>query len=67
MMIKELDLFGVFVPPIFAYAVAAGLIWRILHDALTTLGAYRFVWHPPLFNLSLFVCILGGLVAATFR
>ena len=22
-------------------------------------GLYRFVWHPPLFRLALFVCMFG--------
>ncbi|EKF73434.1 hypothetical protein A11A3_13815 [Alcanivorax hongdengensis A-11-3] len=24
-------------------------------------GLYRYVWHPPLFRLALFVCCFGGL------
>ncbi|WNL46641.1 DUF1656 domain-containing protein [Dyella sp. BiH032] len=23
-------------------------------------GLYRFVWHPPLFRLALFVCMFGA-------
>jgi protein AaeX len=66
-MIKEIDLFGVFVPPMFAYAAAAGLVWFILRKGLVATDFYRFVWHPALFNAALYVLILAGLVALVFR
>jgi len=66
-MIKELDLFGVFVPPLFAYAALAGGIWLALRAGLRAIGFYRWVWHPPLFNTALFVLLLSAGVAATFR
>ena len=66
-MIKEIDLFGVFVPPLFAYAAVAALLWLVLKRILTRLGADRFVWHPALFNTALYVLILSGCIAAVFH
>jgi hypothetical protein len=66
-MIKELDLFGVFVPPMFAYAATAGLIWLVLRQGLRWAGAYRFVWHPALFNTALYVLVLSLCVTFVLR
>jgi hypothetical protein len=29
---------------------------------LARIGLYRLVWHPPLFDLAVYVCLLGGIV-----
>lgn len=62
-MIKEVDLFGVFVPPLLLYAALAGLIWQPLRILLERLGFYRLVWHPALFNVSAYVLTLAAVVA----
>lgn len=64
-MIGEFEFYGIYFPAIFlpallAFLVASGL-WRLL-DAL---GAYRYVWHRSLFNLALYVVVLGGMVTLT--
>jgi len=66
-MIKEIDLFGVYVPPMFGYATAAALIWLAMRQCLTWAGAYRFVWHRALFNTALYVLILSFCVTTVFR
>jgi len=34
------------------------LLWAI--DAIVgRFGLYRYVWHPPLFRVALFVCLFG--------
>lgn len=63
MLSSEIDLYGVFVPSLLlmmllAYALTSG-VRRLL--ALT--GVYNLVWHRSLFNLSLYVLVLAGLVA----
>jgi hypothetical protein len=63
-MIKETDIFGVYVPPILAYAALAALIWRPLRIALERAGFYPAVWHPPLFNLAAYAIMLALVVAA---
>lgn len=63
-MIKEIDLFGVFVPPLMLYVAVAGLLWAPLRFVLERAGFYRIVWHPALFNLSAYVITLALVVAA---
>ncbi|MFB9269479.1 DUF1656 domain-containing protein [Bradyrhizobium erythrophlei] len=64
-MIKEIALDGVYLPPLLGYLVGAAVGWYALRYLLTRLGAYHFVWHPPLFNTALYVILLSALVATT--
>ena len=64
-MIKELDFAGVFVSPMLGYLAVALLLTGLLRVILRRIGAYRWVWHPPLFDLSLLVMVLTGLVVWT--
>nr|WP_170845274.1 DUF1656 domain-containing protein [Chitinasiproducens palmae] len=58
---RESVLFGVYVPTLLlAFIAAAGLSW-VLDRILTRVGAYRYLWHPSLFRLSLFACVFGVL------
>lgn len=66
-MIKEIDLFGIFLPPLLAYAAAAGVVWFALSTVLGWMGIERVVWHPSLFNTALYVLILSGFILAVFR
>ena len=62
-MIREVDLYGLLVPPLLAAAaIALALTWG-LRRLLDRRGFYRLVWHATLFDLALFVIVLG-LVAA---
>ncbi|HET6390429.1 DUF1656 domain-containing protein [Hyphomicrobium sp.] len=61
-MNPELDIFGVFVPSMLVYAMAAYFVVAVLSRALRVIGLYRCVWHPPLFNLCIYVCLLGASV-----
>jgi protein AaeX len=64
-MIKEIDLDGVFLPPLLGYLMGTALVWYLLRYLLGRLGVYRYVWHPPLFNTALYVILLSAFVAAT--
>jgi hypothetical protein len=66
-LIREFDLFGIFVPPLFAYAAAALALWLVLRRVLEAMGAYRFVWHPALFNAALYGLMLGGVILIVFH
>ena len=58
-MIKEINIYGVFSAPFAAYLFAALLIFipvRILFDRY---AIQRWVWHRPLFDISIFVIILS--------
>ena len=57
----EFSLHGVFMPTLLGLMLLAFLLQNGLRVLLVKLGAYRHVWHPPLFNLALYVLVLGGL------
>jgi hypothetical protein len=61
-MIGEIDLFGVLLPPLLVWVGVALLLSTLLRRGLAKVGFYRFVWHRPLFDISLLV-ILTGLVS----
>ena len=61
-MIRELDILGVYVSPMLGFMAAALLLWLLLRRILERAGAYRYVWHRPLFDLALYVVLLGGVV-----
>lgn len=58
-MNAEISIFGVLVPSVLVCAVVAYLGMAIVSRCLRYAGVYRFVWHQSLFNLSVFVCLLG--------
>jgi len=66
-MIGEIDLYGVFVPPLLLWVGAALPLTAGLRRLLRWSGFYRLVWHRPLFDLALLVIVLGGVVALTAR
>jgi hypothetical protein len=61
-MKPEFDLSGVFFPGLLVSALAAYAAGVVLRILLTRANAYRFVWHPALFDLSVFV-ILWALIS----
>jgi hypothetical protein len=63
-MSAEIDIHGVFVPALLVWTIHTIPLSLLLRRAIEGLGLYRFVWHRPLFDLALFVILLGGVVAA---
>ena len=63
MLNAELDLYGVFVPMLLALMLLAFAVTACLRALLARLGFYRMVWHRSLFNLALYLIVLGGVVA----
>ncbi len=64
-MNPEVSFFGVYLPSIFGCALIAYLVTSLIARGFRAAGFYRHVWHPSLFNVSLFVCLLGGIVFLT--
>jgi hypothetical protein len=64
-VIGEVDIYGVFVPPLLLMVLAAMPLAAAVRMVLTRVGAYRFVWHRPLFDLSVFVIILYAVTQAS--
>lgn len=60
-MIGEISLYGIFVPRLLLLALLALALSRGLSLVLARAGFYRLVWHPALFDLALFVLLLGAL------
>jgi hypothetical protein len=58
----EIDLFGILVPALLLWLILTYLIGALLRPLLECSGLYRFVWHRALFDLALYVCLLGGVV-----
>lgn len=62
-MIATFDIFGLHVTALLVWLLFALVLAGLLRRVLERLGAYRFVWHRPLFDLALLVLLLGGVVA----
>ena len=62
-MTGELDVYGVFVPGLAAWMLLAFLLSLVVRRLLGWTGFYRIVWHRPLFDLALYVVLLGCVVA----
>lgn len=63
-MTRQFDLYGVFLPSLSALALFAYGVFHALTSALGRVGFYRLVWHRSLFNLALYVTLLGGISVA---
>jgi protein AaeX len=66
-MIGEVSLFGIYVPPLLLLMLPALFVSRVVGALLARAGFYRLVWHPALFDLSLFVIVLGSLAFFAFN
>lgn len=60
-MNPEIAIYGLYVPSILLLALMALACSRALAWVFGRLGLYRLVWHPALFDVALFVILLGGL------
>ncbi|MET1028886.1 MAG: DUF1656 domain-containing protein [Dongiaceae bacterium] len=61
-MMTELNIAGVYVAPIVGYVTIAAILFLLCRWILTLTGFWRFVWHPGLFEVSLFLSILSLVV-----
>uniref|UniRef100_Q46TT1 DUF1656 domain-containing protein n=2 Tax=Cupriavidus pinatubonensis TaxID=248026 RepID=Q46TT1_CUPPJ len=63
----DFNVYGVFVPATLAWMLAAFAVTAGVRTVLDRLGFYRFVWHRSLFNFSLYILVLGALVALVWE
>jgi hypothetical protein len=61
-MSGEIDLYGVFLPSLLVWMVIAFLLNVSVRSTLSLLGFYKYVWHRPLFDIALYVVLLGIVV-----
>jgi hypothetical protein len=59
--LKDIDVFGFYVPSIAAWALFALIPFLLLRWLLSANGFYRFIWHRALFNLALYMLLLSGI------
>ncbi|MEA5113370.1 MAG: DUF1656 domain-containing protein [Geobacteraceae bacterium] len=64
-MPRDFPLLDALVPTLLLAFLMSILLQAMLDLIFGRLGVYRHVWHPPLFRVSVFVCIFGaiGLIA----
>jgi hypothetical protein len=58
----EVNIFGVYVAPISLMIVAAWLVLIALRRAADQVGLLRYVWHPALFVLAIYMIVLSSIV-----
>ncbi|OAJ52964.1 hypothetical protein A6V36_36215 [Paraburkholderia ginsengiterrae] len=66
-MIGEIDIFGVFVPAVLVLMLIAYLINLAVRTVLDRVGFYRFVWHRSIFDLGIYVLVLGLVAVVSHR
>jgi protein AaeX len=62
-MIGEFDIYGVYFPAFAVYAAIALLLQLAITRLLDTCGFYRLVWHRALFDLTIYIIVLGVVTA----
>ncbi len=60
-MTGAVDLFGLYLPWLMPLAFAALLLLWGVRRVLALCGAYRWIWHPALFDMALYVVLLWAL------
>ncbi|AET93900.1 MULTISPECIES: DUF1656 domain-containing protein [Caballeronia] len=66
-MIGEIDVLGVFIPAILMLMFIAYLVNMAIRNVLARIGFYRFVWHRSIFDLGIYVLVLGVVVIVSQR
>jgi hypothetical protein len=56
------EFLGFYLPPLALWAGGALIPFAVLRSLVDRFGLYRFVWHRSLFNLALYVLLMGGVV-----
>ena len=63
-MIGEFDIYGVYFPAFAVFAAIALLFQIVIKRLLDACGFYRLVWHRALFDLAMYVILVGVVTAA---
>jgi protein AaeX len=62
MRFNEINLFGLYVAPITVIMAAAWVAYVVVRRVGDRFGLTPLVWHPALFELSLYVIIVSSIV-----
>jgi protein AaeX len=60
MRFTEINLFGVYVAPILLIMIGAWLVTTALRRVANRFHLLRYVWHPALFGVALYVIVLSS-------
>jgi hypothetical protein len=63
----EINLFGVYVAPMSLMVVVAWVVTIALRRLAARFGLLRHVWHPPLFQFSIYMIVLSSIVLTVAR
>ncbi|WP_319584728.1 DUF1656 domain-containing protein [uncultured Pseudodesulfovibrio sp.] len=55
----DYNIYGVLVPAVAVLACISLAMSALLGRLFAKLGLYRHVWHRPLFNVALYIALLG--------
>jgi hypothetical protein len=61
----ELDIYGIFIPSLLAWAVLGFVASIFVRRVLAKIGFYKYIWHRPLFDIALVVVLIGVVVMIT--
>ncbi|WP_024512369.1 DUF1656 domain-containing protein [Bradyrhizobium sp. ARR65] len=61
-MRQDLNIYGIYVPALLLELVITYALSMLVSRLFVRLDLYRHVWHRALFDLAIFVCLLGGVV-----
>lgn len=59
-MPAEIDVYGVYIPRLLVLMLATLVVSAVVRRLLALTGAYSLVWHRGLFDLALYVLLLGA-------
>jgi hypothetical protein len=65
--LSEIDLLGVYVAPLSVILAVAWLMLLIFRRAAVSTGLSRYVWHPALFSLAVYVILVSAIVLCIAR
>jgi protein AaeX len=63
----EINLFGVYVAPISVMMAAGWVVTIGLRRSAARFGLLRYVWHPAVFVLAVYVIVLSSIVLFVAR
>ena len=55
----QFSLYGIYLPSLLGLMALAYLLNGVVRLGLTRAGFYRWIWHPALFNLAVYIILLG--------
>ena len=58
MLYSDMNLFGVYIAPFVPMLIITGIVTGLLVRLANLVGLSRWVWHPALFNIAIYLIVL---------